>query len=160
MNRSTLSALTNTNAAWFTSRPFHSRSRSPAFFAFDKRLSSSARYGTTTTVTPGSLRQAGAMNSMLFSPPVGSTTTSGVKSPFDTIARSALRCVSDRNDTSFTPSTVLMACLTSSPPTLRRSCTIAGTACERCHSGDASSPLVVPVVMSSRPQPGCGVSGG
>ncbi|KAF2179189.1 hypothetical protein K469DRAFT_597081 [Zopfia rhizophila CBS 207.26] len=37
-----------------------------------------ARYGTTTTVAPALSKQAGTMNSKLFPPPVGSTTTSGV----------------------------------------------------------------------------------
>ncbi|KAK3628726.1 hypothetical protein LTR56_018447 [Elasticomyces elasticus] len=62
------SVTTNTSTARYSSPLFHSTQSIPAALAFETRLPSSARHGTTTNMTPGSRRQAGAMNSKLFPP--------------------------------------------------------------------------------------------
>lgn len=96
------SALTTTTAARLLSPRLHSMQSMPRRWTRLTRSWISARNGTTTTVTPASSMQAGAVNSKLLPPPVGRTTTSGVC--LSITARSALSCSTDRKLTSAWPS--------------------------------------------------------
>ena len=72
----------------------HSTASMPRSFTSLKVSSTSCRYWTTTVVMPGSSKQAGAVNSNNFPPPVGSTTVSAGSEPF-MILSSASPCSED-----------------------------------------------------------------